>query len=114
MLQSSQEVTQRVLARCSEPTLDLSNPPTNEDGSIDHSQDFFGKETNLTVSGQSRVKRWRLRLETSIHLDLRSVLRTLTQPDASEFLMIEPKSQDLADDMDAAGRRGQVHHQLHA
>ena len=33
-------------------TLDLNNAPTNEDGSIDYSQDFFGKETNLTVSRQ--------------------------------------------------------------
>ena len=62
-------------------TLDLSNPPTNEDGSIDYSQDFFGKETNLTVRDSSRERRWRLLLETSIHLDLRSVLRTPTQLD---------------------------------
>jgi asparaginyl-tRNA synthetase len=33
-------------------TLDPKNPPLNEDGTIDYSQDFFGKETNLTVSGQ--------------------------------------------------------------
>ena len=33
-------------------TLDLNNPPRLEDGSIDYSEDFFGKETNLTVSGQ--------------------------------------------------------------
>lgn len=33
-------------------TLDKNNIPKNEDGSIDHSSDFFGKETNLTVSGQ--------------------------------------------------------------
>lgn len=33
-------------------TLDPANPPKNEDGSIDFRQDFFGKETNLTVSGQ--------------------------------------------------------------
>lgn len=33
-------------------TLDINNPPRKEDGSIDNSQDFFGKETNLTVSGQ--------------------------------------------------------------
>ena len=57
-------------------TLDLSNPPTNEDGSIDYSQDFFGKETNLTVSGQLEGEAMALALETSIHLDLRSVLRT--------------------------------------
>ncbi len=33
-------------------TLDLANPPKNEDGSINTSEDFFGKVTNLTVSGQ--------------------------------------------------------------
>lgn len=33
-------------------TLDLNNLPKKEDGSIDNSKDFFGKETNLTVSGQ--------------------------------------------------------------
>ena len=34
-------------------TLDPSNPPRNEDGSVDFSQDFFGKATGLTVSGAS-------------------------------------------------------------
>ena len=33
-------------------TLDMKNPPLNEDGSIDYEQDFFGKQTSLTVSGQ--------------------------------------------------------------
>ncbi len=33
-------------------TLDMKNPPLKEDGSIDYSQDFFGKQTSLTVSGQ--------------------------------------------------------------
>ena len=33
-------------------TLDLDNLPRTEDGRIDYSKDFFGKETNLTVSGQ--------------------------------------------------------------
>lgn len=33
-------------------TLDMSNPPRNENGCIDYSQDFFGKQTSLTVSGQ--------------------------------------------------------------
>ncbi len=33
-------------------TLDLNNPPRKEDGSVDYSQDFFGKMTALTVSGQ--------------------------------------------------------------
>src|SRR5262249_40041403 len=33
-------------------TLDRANPPRNELGAIDHTQDFFGKEAYLTVSGQ--------------------------------------------------------------
>ena len=33
-------------------TMDLNNIPTDEKGNIDYSKDFFGKETNLTVSGQ--------------------------------------------------------------
>ena len=33
-------------------TLDLNNPPRDEQGNIDYKQDFFGKSTNLTVSGQ--------------------------------------------------------------
>ena len=37
-------------------TLDLAAPPKNPDGSIDYSQDFFGKTTNLTVSGQLNVE----------------------------------------------------------
>ncbi len=33
-------------------SLDMANPPKNKDGSIDYTQDFFGKPANLTVSGQ--------------------------------------------------------------
>ena len=33
-------------------TLDMENIPKNEDGTVDYSQDFFNKETSLTVSGQ--------------------------------------------------------------
>ncbi len=33
-------------------TLDMDNPPRNEDGSVDYTKDFFGKPANLTVSGQ--------------------------------------------------------------
>ncbi|MDQ9766411.1 amino acid--tRNA ligase-related protein, partial [Acinetobacter baumannii] len=33
-------------------TLDMDNPPRTEDGKVDYSQDFFGKSTSLTVSGQ--------------------------------------------------------------
>lgn len=33
-------------------TMDLKNIPTTQDGAVDFSEDFFGKPTNLTVSGQ--------------------------------------------------------------
>ncbi|MBQ1978801.1 MAG: asparagine--tRNA ligase, partial [Alistipes sp.] len=33
-------------------TLDMQNPPRNEDGTVDYTQDFFGKHCSLTVSGQ--------------------------------------------------------------
>ena len=33
-------------------TLDMGNPPRTENGQVDYSQDFFGKQTSLTVSGQ--------------------------------------------------------------
>ncbi len=33
-------------------TLSMDTPPRNEDGTIDFREDFFGKSTNLTVSGQ--------------------------------------------------------------
>ncbi len=33
-------------------TLDHNNPPRTEEGKVDYSQDFFGRQTNLTVSGQ--------------------------------------------------------------
>ena len=35
-----------------EKRVNLNNIPKNEDGSVDFSKDFFGKATNLTVSGQ--------------------------------------------------------------
>ena len=41
-------------------TLDQKNPPLTEDGEIDYSQDFFGKETNLTVSGQLEAEAFAL------------------------------------------------------
>ncbi|MFO7868429.1 MAG: asparagine--tRNA ligase [Bacteroidales bacterium] len=37
-------------------TLDPQHPPKNEDGTINYTEDFFGKETNLTVSGQLNVE----------------------------------------------------------
>ena len=41
-------------------TLDMDDIPRNEDGSIDYSQDFFGKETSMTVSGQLEAETFAL------------------------------------------------------
>ena len=41
-------------------TLDMDNLPKNEDGTVDYSGDFFGKETNLTVSGQLEAETYAL------------------------------------------------------
>ena len=43
-------------------TLDPVNPPLTEDGKVDYSQDFFGKETNLTVSGQLEAEAYAMSL----------------------------------------------------
>ena len=86
-------------------TLDLDNIPRNEDGTIDYTQDFFGKKANLTVSGQ---------LEAEIMaLAFRNVYtfgptfraeNSNTARHASEFWMIEPEMAfcDLQGDMDIA------------
>ena len=37
-------------------TIDPENPPRTEDGKVDYSQDFFGRQTNLTVSGQMEAE----------------------------------------------------------
>ena len=43
-------------------TLDLDNVPKNEDGKVDYEKDFFGKETNLTVSGQLEAETYAMSL----------------------------------------------------
>ncbi len=86
-------------------SLDLNNVPKKEDGSIDYSEDFFGKETNLTVSGQ-------LSAET-MALAFRNVYTfgptfraedSNTARHAAEFWMIEPEMAfaELKDYMDVA------------
>ena len=48
---------QKVLEKCFRlTTLDINNVPRTEKGDIDFKQDFFGKEANLTVSGQLNVE----------------------------------------------------------
>ncbi len=86
-------------------TLDAANPPKTEEGKIDYSQDFFGKETNLTVSGQ---------LEGELGAMALSKIYTFgptfraensnTSRHLAEFWMIEPEVafNDLVDNMDLA------------
>jgi len=86
-------------------TLDMENPPRTEDGKIDWSQDFFGKETNLTVSGQLEGETFALAFGKiyTFGPTFRAE-RSNTPRHAAEFWMIEPEISfaDLADDMDLA------------
>ena len=61
-------------------TMDLNNIPKNEDGTVDYKQDFFGKPTNLTVSGQLNAGPTQWHSATYILSDLPSVQRTPTPP----------------------------------
>ena len=48
-------------------TLDLENVPKDENGNVDYSKDFFGKSTNLTVSGQLECETYAV---SYTHLDV--------------------------------------------
>mgnify|MGYP000470455723 CR=1 FL=1 len=86
-------------------TLDAAHPPKTEEGKVDYAQDFFGKETNLTVSGQ---------LEGELGAMALSKIYTFgptfraensnTSRHLAEFWMIEPEVafNDLVDNMDLA------------
>ncbi|AWZ49692.1 asparagine--tRNA ligase [Clostridiaceae bacterium 14S0207] len=86
-------------------TLDLNNVPKTEDGKVDYSKDFFGKEANLTVSGQLEGEIFALS-----HRNIYTFGPTFraensnTTRHASEFWMIEPEMAfaDLKDYMDVA------------
>ena len=73
-------------------TLDLNELPKNEEGSIDYSQDFFGKETSLTVSGQLEAETFALafRKVYTFGPTFRAE-NSNTARHASEFWMIEPE-----------------------
>ena len=84
-------------------TLDLNNVPKNEDGTIDYSKDFFGKQANLTVSGQLEAETYAMAFRNvyTFGPTFRAE-NSNTQRHASEFWMIEPEMAfaDLNDDMD--------------
>lgn len=84
-------------------TLDLDNLPRTEDGKVDYSQDFFGKKTSLTVSGQLEAEIFALAFRNvyTFGPTFRAE-NSNTARHASEFWMIEPEMAffDLDDDMD--------------
>jgi asparaginyl-tRNA synthetase len=82
-------------------TLDLANLPRTAQGAIDHTQDFFGRETFLTVSGQLNVEAYCLALSKvyTFGPTFRAE-NSNTSRHLAEFWMIEPEIAfaDLADD----------------
>ena len=85
--------------------LDAKNPPLTEDGKVDFKKDFFGKETNLTVSGQLEAELAALAL-TQVYTfgPTFRAENSNTSRHLSEFWMIEPEVAfaDINDDMDLA------------
>ena len=86
-------------------TLDLNDPPRTEDGAIDFSKDFFGKATNLTVSGQLNGETYAMAFRNiyTFGPTFRAENSNTTRH-AAEFWMIEPEIAfaDLEDDMHLA------------
>ena len=86
-------------------TLDMNNIPTDDKDDIDYSQDFFGKETNLTVSGQLNCETFAqaFRNVYTFGPTFRAENSNTTRH-AAEFWMIEPECAfaDLNDNMDLA------------
>ncbi len=86
-------------------TLDLENVPKNEDGSVDYSKDFFGKNSHLTVSGQLDVENYAFAFRNvyTFGPTFRAE-NSNTVKHAAEFWMIEPEIcfANLEDDMDLA------------
>lgn len=85
--------------------LDPENPPKKEDGTIDYSQDFFGKETNLTVSGQLEAETYAQGLgKVYTFGPTFRAENSNTSRHLAEFWMIEPEVAfcDLDGNMDLA------------
>ncbi len=86
-------------------TLDLNNLPKTPDGKVDYSQDFFGKETHLTVSGQLNGEMYATALGDIYTFGPTFRAENSNTPrHAAEFWMIEPEMAfaDIYDDMDLA------------
>ena len=86
-------------------TLDMENLPKTQDGKVDYSGDFFGKETSLTVSGQLEAETYALAFRNvyTFGPTFRAE-NSNTARHASEFWMIEPEVAfaDLEDNMELA------------
>jgi len=86
-------------------TMDLANVPHSVDGSVDYSNDFFGKPTNLTVSGQLEGELGALALGDIYTFGPTFRAENSNTPrHLAEFWMIEPEMAfyDLTDNMDLA------------
>ena len=86
-------------------TLDMNDLPKTKDGAVDYSEDFFGKETGLTVSGQLEAETFALAFRNvyTFGPTFRAE-NSNTARHASEFWMIEPEMAfaELSDNMDVA------------
>lgn len=86
-------------------TLDMKNPPLDENGEIDYSKDFFGKKASLTVSGQLNGETYALAFGNiyTFGPTFRAE-KSNTARHAAEFWMIEPEMAfcDLQGDMEVA------------
>jgi len=85
--------------------LDAKNPPLTEQGTVDYSKDFFGKETNLTVSGQLEAETYAMSLgKVYTFGPTFRAENSNTSRHLAEFWMIEPEVafMDLAGNMDLA------------
>nr|WP_317175396.1 asparagine--tRNA ligase [Psychroserpens luteus] len=86
-------------------SLDAKNPPLDDDGNVDFKKDFFGKETNLTVSGQLEAETFAMSLgKVYTFGPTFRAENSNTSRHLSEFWMIEPEVafMDLAGNMDLA------------
>lgn len=86
-------------------TIDFDNIPRTEEGAVDYKEDFFGKETNLTVSGQLNAETFALAFRNvyTFGPTFRAE-NSNTARHAAEFWMVEPEIAfaDLEDDMELA------------
>lgn len=86
-------------------SLPLDNPPRNEEGKVDYKEDFFGKETNLTVSGQLEGETYAMALgQIYTFGPTFRAENSNTSRHLAEFWMIEPEVAfyNLDDNMDLA------------